>query len=331
MPATAERKARDYQTMNAIPVSHPLIFSTHLLLGLAAVPQAHGCASCGCLLDREWIVQGFAGEPGLQVDMVYTFIDQNQLRSGTGRISSGEVPAGQELEAFTRSDIFTLDLNYVFNPDWSVMLQLPYLVRDHATWGEDHHSYDTSASSGIGDLNLVASYQGFTTKHNLGVKFGLSLPTGPYDETFRSGETLDRGLQPGTGTTGLFVGLYYHDTLAGAWGYFGQTTLHVALNERDHYKPGTSQDYSVGLRYTGFARVTPQFQVNARIAGRDQGDQADSYDSGGSLVYLSPGVMIELTPKINTYVFLQVPVYQNLYGYQLAPSWILSTGIHTSF
>ena len=265
------------------------------------------------------------------MDMVYTFIDQNQLRGGTGRISSSEVPAGQELEAFTRSDIFTLDLNYVFNADWSLMLQLPYLVRDHATWGEDHQSYDTSATSSIGDLNLIASYQGFTAKHNFGVKIGLSLPTGPYDETFRSGDALDRGLQPGTGTTGLFVGMYYHDKLAADWGYFGQTTLHVALNERDNYKPGASQDYSLGLRYTGFARVTPQFQVNARIAGRDQGDQADSYDSGGSLVYLSPGVTIELTKKIDTYVFVQVPVYQNLYGYQLAPSWILSAGIHASF
>jgi len=317
--------------MYSFPVSTPRIVSALMLIGLASIPQARGCASCGCLLDREWIVQSFAGEPGLQMDLVYTFIDQNQLRSGTGRISASDVPAGQELEAYTRSDIFTLDLNYVFNADWSVMLQVPYMIRDHATWGVDHHSYDTSETSSISDMNLIVSYQGFTAKHNLGVKFGISLPTGPFDESFHSGAALDRGLQPGTGTTGLFVGMYYHDSLAKDWGYFGQSTLHAALNYRADYKPGTSQDFSLGLRYTGFERVTPQLQVNARIAGRDQGDQADSLDSGGSLVYLSPGVTIELTKKIDTYVFVQIPLYQNLYGYQLAPTWILSAGIHAAF
>ena len=183
----------------------------------------------------------------------------------------------------------------MFNPEWGLSLQLPFIVRDHATFGEDHHSYDTSATASIGDIKLMAKYQGFTAKHNLGVQLGIVLPTGSFTDTFRSGEALDRGLQPGTGTTGLIASIYYFDTLGKDWGYFGQATVQTAFNYRSEYRPGTAENFSIGLRYTGLERVIPQFQVNARIASRDAGAESDNPNSGGSMIYLSPGVTFEVT------------------------------------
>ncbi len=302
-----------------------------LLAGFTPVPVASGCASCGGLLDSDWDRQGFYTEPGFKFDVVYAFINQNKLRSGTRKIPASAVPEGQELEDYTRNNYVTLDLDYLFSSAWSVSLKLPYIVRDHATFGEDHHSYDTSSTSSFGDISLLATYQGFLPKHNLGVQLGVTLPTGSFTDTFRSGEALDRGLQPGTGTTGLVAGIYYFDTIGKDWGYFGQVTMQTAFNYRSDYKPGTAENFSLGLRYTRLERVIPQFQVNARIAGRDLGADADNFDSGGSLIYLSPGVTVEVTKKVSAYLFVQVPVYQNLNGYQLAPTWTLSAGIHTSF
>ena len=301
------------------------------LTSIVPVPHAAGCCSCGCLLSPEWAIQGYSSETGFKIDLVDTYINQHQLRSGTRRISASEVPDGQELEDYTHSNYVTLDLAYVINPDWSAQLQVPYIVRDHATFGADHISYDTSSTSSIGDTSLVASYQGFRANHNLGVKFGLSLPSGSFTDTFRSGDPLDRGLQAGTGTTGMLVGIYYYDTLAKDWGYFGQASAQAALNYRSDYQPGTAENLSAGLRYTGIQRVIPQLQVNAKIASRDLGGQSDHFNSGGSLVYLSPGVTVELTQSVSTYAFVQVPLYQDLNGYQLAPTWILSVGVHAAF
>ncbi|KAB2642370.1 MAG: TonB-dependent receptor [Verrucomicrobia bacterium] len=305
--------------------------SVAILTVIGLVPHASACCSCGCLLSPEWAIQGFSSEPGFKTNLVYTYLDQHQLRSGTRKLSASEVPDGQELEAYTRNHYLTLDLAYVINPDWSAVLQVPFIVRDHATYGEDHASYDSSSTSSIGDMNLVASYQGFGASHKLGVKFGLSLPTGAFTDTFRSGAPLDRGLQAGVGTTGVIAGVYYHDLLTKDWGYFGEATTQAALNYRSDYQPGSAEKLSIGLRFTGIERITPQLQVNAKISARDLGGQSDHFNSGGTLVYLSPGVTVDLTKTLSSYAFVQLPLYQNVNGYQLAPTWILSVGIHSAF
>ena len=38
----------------------------------------------------------------------------------------------------------------------------------------------SSRSSSLGDIKLIGSYQGFLPGHNLGVEFGVKLPTGQY-------------------------------------------------------------------------------------------------------------------------------------------------------
>jgi hypothetical protein len=177
----------------------------------------------------------------------------------------------------------------------------------------------------------MARYQGFLPEHNLGAELGIKLPTGSFTKTFRSGEALDRGLQPGTGTTDLIAGLYYFDKLGTNWSWFGQAMVQVALNERAGYRPGTAETMSLGIRYTGISHIIPQLQVNGRISSRDRGDQADTFDSGGTVLNISPGFTVEVTSKVAAFVFVHVPVYQNLYGYQLAPKWSLSAGIRASF
>ncbi|MEI6534382.1 MAG: hypothetical protein WCN98_03500 [Verrucomicrobiaceae bacterium] len=311
----------------------PIIISLVILLhfGTTLQPSAHGCSACGCSLNSDWESQGYSTEHGFKLDLNYMFMDQAQLRSGTRKISPGDVPVGQELEDYTRNNIVTLGLSYVFNADWGVSMQLPYIIRDHATFGEDHDEYDTSSTSSIGDIRLVARYQGFTASHHFGVQLGIKLPTGSFTRTFRSGAPLDRGLQPGTGTTDLIAGVYYFDELGKDWSWFAQATVQTAFNYRADYKPGTAENLDAGIRYSRFKRIIPQFQINTRISGRDVGAEADNFDSGGTVINLGPGVTVEVTDKIASFLFVQVPVYQNLNGYQLAPKWSLTAGIRASF
>jgi len=302
-----------------------------LVIWTATTQVSQGCAACGCTLSSDWASQGYSVEPGLKLDVNYTYIDQSQLRNGTGKISASDVPLESELEKYSRTSAVTLGLDYIINADWAVTLQVPYLVRDHATLGEDHVSLDTSSTASIGDIKLVGRYQGFTSKHNLGVELGIKLPTGSYTDNFKSGEALDRGLQPGTGTTDLIAGLYYFDNFATDWGYFARATVQTAFNSRNDYKPGTNENVSLGLRYTGFSWIIPQLQLNSRFANRDSGEEADAANSGGTLLYISPGVTVEVTKQLSAYVFVQVPLYQNVKGNQLSPTWTLSTGLRAAF
>ena len=87
----------------------------------------------------------------------------------------------------------------------------------------------------------------------------------------------------------------------------------------------------MGFRYTDLGNLVPQLQVNGRASANDAGANASPDDSGGKTLYLSPGATVAITEKIKAYAFIQLPIYQNLNGYQLAPKYIVSAGARFEF
>jgi hypothetical protein len=298
---------------------------------------ALACASCGCSLSSDWDSQGFVTKPGLRIDLRYDYLNQSQLRTGTGTVDRNglSIPNEREIEQGTKNQYTTLGVDYSPNADWGVNLQLPFINRSHTTIAPGDTDISPSHTQSIGDVRVIGRYQGFTETKNVGVQFGVKLPTGNYKNTFSGGPQadtpLDRGLQPGTGTTDVLLGAYYFGTLNQDWDYFAQGLVQAALNSQDDYKPGASVNLNAGVRYLLNETFTPQIQINARAVRRDSGANADIANSGGSLVYLSPGVTVNMTKNLNTFAFLQLPIYQNVNGFQLAPRWTASIGARYEF
>jgi hypothetical protein len=309
------------------------------LLGALAVasPAAFACSSCGCTLSSDWDSQGFATQSGFRVDLRYDFIDQSQLRSGTDAVDHADVPLpqGREIEDDTLNRYTTLGLDYSPDADWGFNLQLPYVDRSHTTFAEGETTLSSSHSSSLGDVRVLARYQGFTAQHDTGLQFGLKLPTGSHDVRFaagtEAGNLLDRGLQPGSGTTDLLLGAYRFGTFNQDFDWFGQGLLQVALDSRDDYRTGASINANAGIRYMAHPRVTPQLQLNLRAQRRDSGAEADVENSGGMLLDLSPGISVEISQGLHAYGFVQVPLYQRVNGFQLAPHWTASVGLRYAF
>lgn len=300
-------------------------------------PAALACSSCGCTLSSDWDSQGFATQSGFRVDLRYDYIDQSQLRSGTDAVDRSEIPLPQdrEIEDSTINRYTTLGLDYSPNADWGVNVQVPYSNRSHSTFAEGETTLSSSHSSSIADVRVLARYQGFSPQHDTGIQFGLKLPTGSHDVRFatgtEAGNPLDRGLQPGSGTTDLLLGAYTFGTLNQNFDWFGQGLLQVALDSSDDYRTGASVNVNAGIRYMAHPRVTPQLQFNLRTQQRDGGEEADVDNSGGTLLDLSPGLSVEITQGLHAYGFVQVPLYQRVNGFQLAPHWTASVGLHYAF
>jgi hypothetical protein len=298
---------------------------------------ANACSSCGCTLSSDWDSQGFATGSGFRVDLRYDYINQSQLRSGTDAVNRDDIPLPQprEIERDTINRLTTLGLDYSPNADWGFNVQLPYVDRWHTTVPEDETTLSSSQSSSLGDVRVLARYQGFRPEHDTGIQFGLKLPSGSHDVRFatgtEAGEALDRGLQPGSGTTDLLLGAYRFGTLNQDFDWFGEGLLQVALDSRDDYRTGASVNLNAGVRYMAHPRVTPQLQLNLRMQRRDSGAEADVENSGGTLLDLSPGVSIEISQGFHAYGFVQVPLYQRVNGYQLAPHWTASVGLRYAF
>ncbi len=306
------------------------------LVALAIAPlQAFACSTCGCTLSSDWSSQGLApsGE-GFRFDFRFDYFNQDQLRSGTKKVdrNSLEIPNDQEIQQTTINRNYTLGFDYSPSVDWGVNVQLPYFNRYHTTIAEGDTEISTSHTQSIGDVRVVGRYLGFAAQKNVGVQLGLKFATGSFDNVFiagpQEGELLDRGLQPGTGTTDLLLGAFTFGDLAQNWDWFAQGMLQQPLNSRDGFRPGTGFNANGGFRYVGIENVVPSFQINARVEGRESGPNADVENSGSTLIYASPGVNFTITDKLHGYLFAQVPVYQRVNGLQLEPRYTVTVGLY---
>lgn len=310
-----------------------------LLAGCAWHPLALGCSSCGCTLNSDWSSQGYTTAAGWHIDTRYDYFDQSQLRSGTRGVSRSDItlPAEQEIQNDTINRNFTVGVDYSPSREWGVSLLIPWFDRPHSTYDEGETELSSSHSRGLGDVRIIGRYQGFQPDLSIGVQFGLKLPTGRIGDTFDSGplagETVDRGLQLGTGTTDLLLGVYSVRALGASFAWFGNLMLQQPLNSREQFKPGAGLNLTLGLRYTGVlpADLSPQLQLNVRAEKRESGANADVENSGATLAYLSPGVGFKFTQRLDGFAFVQVPVYQRVNGLQLQPRFFSSVGFRYRF
>jgi len=340
------------------------------LIAIAAYPTvALGCATCGCSLSTE-AAMGYSDAPGWRVSFEFDFINQDQLRSGTKSLSSQQVAAindaggSQEVEKQTINRYLTLFVNYIPNPDWDLNLQVPYIDRSHDTYGTATNPLTPDQISGasvdsIGDMRFIVSYQGFLPTHNLGVQLGIALPTGNYggpnaDHTgivgrhpvaFVSGPNsqnpspdnlLDTSLQAGTGATRILVGAYYYQAVSQDFdafvnGQYGVAVAHKLNQPGEDYRPGNQVAVSFGARYAENPKIVPQLQVNITYKSPDQGVLADTISTGGTVVYLSPGIGATVADRVQVFAFVQIPLYSRLDGIQLFPHWTASAGVSYSF
>lgn len=315
--------------------SQKTILVAALLAAAGAPLDTLACSSCGCTLSSDWSTQGLqpSGE-GFRLDFRFDYFNQDQLRSGTHKVDRGslEVPNEREIQQETINRNYALGFDYSPNVDWGVNLQLPYFNRYHTTIAEGDTEISTSHTQSIGDVRLVGRYLGFTEDHSIGVQAGVKFATGSFGNDFiagpQEGQPLDRGLQPGTGTTDLLLGAFTFGALNRDWDYFAQGMLQQPLDSREGFRPGTGFNLNAGFRYVGIEHVIPSIQINARVEGRESGPNADVDNSGATLVYLSPGLNFQITGALHGYVYAQVPIYQRVNGLQIEPAYTVTVGLY---
>ena len=285
-------------------------------------------------MNSDWSSQGYTVSSGVRLDLRYDDSDQTTLREGTRDVARGAFafPNDQEIQQETLNRVATLGVDFSPSRDWGLDFELPEIDRYHMTVAPGDTAVSAARVRGAGDARLLARYQGLAVDGSTGLQFGLKLPTGQFGDNFDSGpqagNLLDRGLQAGSGTADLLLGLYQFGNFSPDLGWFAQALGEKALNEREGYRPGASLNLGAGLRCTTWRWIVPQLQVNARFEGRESGIEADVANSGSSTVYLSPGFSLPVVRnRLDAYTFVELPVYQRVNGLQLEPRWLLSIGL----
>lgn len=297
-----------------------------VVAALMAVRTAFGCA-CGCDIFDVGTSAMFPNHPGGMIFIDYDFQDQNQNWNGTST-----APASHNDDKEIKTHFTDLDLQYLFNASWGVEVQVPYDFRSFSK--NDGGKIVTDHWTQFGDVRIEGLYTGFSPDLSAGVNLGVKLPTGDYK--FDS-KVVDRDTQLGTGSTDVLMGGFYrhHVNLKARLFWFAQTELDLPVLTQEHYRPGLELDSAVGMYYAGWnvdrAKISPVAQVIISERASDGGGASSHpVGSGFQRVLLSPGLEVAVHP-LKFYADVEVPVYQNFTGNQLAAPFMIKATIAWEF
>jgi len=260
----------------------------------------------------------------------YAYQDQDRNWSG-----ASQAPAANNGDKEIQTDFVTAGLQYMFNWNWGLQVEVPYDYRSFRTVTSNpnvpNNTVTTINWGALGDIRVEGIYTGFFADMSAGVTFGVKLPTGDWTHNNAYGD-VDRDSEIGTGSTDILLGGFYRGALTknGKWDWFAQLKLDVPVLIQDEYRPGIELDAAAGIDYQGFslgrAKITPLAQVifsertsdsGANAAGGANDNPAGGVCSGYQRIMLSPGIECHIHP-VTFYADAEFPVYQNFTGNQLA-------------
>lgn len=301
---------------------------------LAAIAASHpprSLASCGaesCPLDHasRWSDRPFTFE------LSYQYLDQDQPRTGTEDAEVGAIPRHHD-EVRTLNRITTARAAYRTGP-WSLGASLPFVDRYHAHIHNHagERILDEWNYSGLGDLEVVGFRSFDGESRRFFVSAGLKMPTGDTSVPNEEGDQPEPAARPGTGSWDVMAGL-------GTEWLFGssETVIPLRLSVTGRFNGYGTEDYRIGpeaqahlaSEYPIGTRFSLLGQANFRLRGKD--DVAESgveeQDTGGSVLYLSPGVRFAVSPGTSIYSLVQIPAYQRVNGIQVVSEANLYVGV----
>lgn len=282
------------------------------------------------------------GKIDLTFRMDYTEFEHLSEAEVASRVGQG----GDHFDTLTRSFLNTVSLAYGVTDDLEVSGTIGYYYAQnfisghtHAHHGGGHEEEEvnigTADPNGITDLWLNAKYRIVEgAPGNIALIGGIKFPTGRDDIVLSNDHALEPSSQPGSGSFDFQAGAAYSRFLT------SQVTIDASgvytfRTEHDDFKVGDRLDLGVALAYrlTEDIQSFPNFSVFGEVLGvwldKDEEGGVENDNSGGTVIYLSPGVRVRFNETVSLSVAPAFPVMQDLNGDQVETRFKL--GVSLSF
>jgi hypothetical protein len=211
---------------------------------------------------------------------------------------------------------------------FTASLEIPYVERQSQTPQSDASlPLFTLRGTGVGDViaRIRYTHLQYVDESTIAYStaFGIQFPTGRTDFTDPRGGPLDPDLQPGAGTTNLLFGaniFISFDRIAfGATASAGILTGKGAPEDSGQFhKYGNFLTGEINARY----RILPaemsesNLSIVLALAAETRGHETqggqDVTASGGTLVYIAPGLKYIVSQGISADISFHIPLYQYL-------------------
>jgi hypothetical protein len=299
-----------------------------LLLPAGALSR-RSCGAASCPLSTYRPVGGGWFSIGLS----HEYIFQNQIYVGSSRSFVGAIPEHHD-EVSTLNEKNSIQMELGVTNRLTLDLAVPFIHREHS-----HIQHEGNAStweswdfSGLGDIVLNAHYRVIQPDSSefspvVNLIGGIKSSTGITGIRNAEGEEADVTIQPGTGSVDGIAGIQYDQnllTVPTLSGRYATLPLLVGISYQftgkgtDDYRFGNTLLAHIGLSYPALDRASLLLQINGKF--QDYADvgltEEPRENTGGSWVFVSPGLGVQLDDALRGYAYVQVPVYQNVHGIQ---------------
>jgi len=302
-------------------------------LFLYAASGFSSCGSSSCPIDLHAL--GLSDNSRLVLDLSFQYIDQDRLRRARGDFEI------EHDEVRTINRLTTLQLTTRLAPRLQLSLTAPFVSRTHEHIDRDSGESEQWRFSAFGDIAAQIRY-GATQSFWLSA--GVKLPTGARHET-NGDEEAEVTIQPGSGSTDVIVGATYqwgivrNTSVSGPMGSAAQIPFFTSLTYRRNgrgtheYRRGDELQLSAGSEYPISPSLHVIGQINLRHTDKDDvGATIENPDlTGGTYVYVSPGLRLLAGGGASLYGYVQIPVVQRVNGVQLVSRVNLLVGIQKRF
>ncbi len=285
------------------------------LIGLAAFatsPDARACSICRCG-DAAF---NALGRDGLTAQGFRAAIDWE-------RFDKDEGDPADEKESLVEQR-YTALVAYGVSDGLTFLARVPYSVRDLTTRPAGEAPEETHAT-GLSDPEFFAQVRLWASpldsslgrRSSLALHLGVKTPWGQNDVQ-QDGERIDEHAQPGTGSTDFYGGLallHLFDMRSAIFASAGYRR--TGENDFD-YRYGSAVLASVAYEHRLGRVLDGVVEVDYRDAAKDRVDAAGSFDpnTGGSLLYLTPRLLVELGHGVVLRFAGQFPLSDHLNGFQ---------------
>jgi hypothetical protein len=220
----------------------------------------------------------------------------------------------------------------------TISAEVPFIRRERLREGEHSHSGDVTTNevvplgsvSGIGDASVLAKYR-VTSGEGGGLALigGIKLPTGGTHARSPAGERLETEHQTGTGSWDPILGAAFGASLGWAaldgsviYQFSGRGAQMTGLgdrlqaglalshrfgpSERHHAEEGAPHEHHHHASWDVFASTAAEWEGRQTIAG------AVERESGGTVVWLTPGVRYNMASELSIAAAVGVPLWQHI-------------------
>ncbi len=243
----------------------------------------------------------------------------------------------RDVHGKNHEETYAVHAGYGVTADADLYVMVPYAsntaiqIDDHAHLGRGERA------AGLGDVRLVGKYRVWKQAVDVSLIAGLKLPTGETSERDQSGAKVEIEQQPGSGSWDGELGI------AASKGLGSRASVSTSVQYTLRTEGG--QDRKLGdvfrCNVAGSYAVRPRevlpnlhvvLELNHEWALKDRARGAEKvFDSGGTTILATPGVVAQFTDDVSAFLAVPVPVYQNFGGDHEELKYTLLTGVSWSF